>query len=124
MNNEHFAPSTANRIIAALAYVGIIFLPVVFPLIVWIIGATNPFVKRHAKRAFWSQLVPALIALFFMIILGVIGTVSGQVSLGNSVHYVGVSMGWLTVTLCAITILAGLISFIYNIAMAVKIFVD
>ncbi|WP_295747805.1 hypothetical protein [uncultured Limosilactobacillus sp.] len=124
MNNEHFAPSTANRIIAALAYVGIIFLPVVFPLIVWIIGVNNPFVKGHAKRAFWSQLIPALLGLLFLIVLGVIGTVSGHVSLGNSVHYVGVSMGWLTVTLCAITVLAALISFIYNIAMAVKIFVD
>ncbi|MCI1287301.1 MAG: DUF4870 domain-containing protein [[Lactobacillus] timonensis] len=124
MNNEHLVPSTANRIIAALAYVSIIFMPVVFPLIVWIIGAANPFVKRHAKQAFWSQLIPALIGLVFLIILGIVGTASGHVSLGNSVHYVGVSMGWLTVTLCAVTILAALISFIYNIAMAVKIFVE
>lgn len=124
MADQHFIPSTANRIIAVLAYVSIIFMPVVFPLIVWIIGSTNPFVRHHAKRAFWSQLIPALLALVFLIILGLIGTAGGQISFGNSVDHLFVSMGWLTITLCAVTILVGLISFIYNIAMAVKIFVD
>lgn len=124
MNNQEMVPSTANRIIASLAYLSIIFMPVIFPLIVWIIGSTNIFVRRNAKRAFWSQLIPALIGLVFLIILGLIGTAGGQVSFGNSVDHVFVSMGWLTITLCAVTILAGLISFIYNIAMAVKMFID
>ena len=124
MNKQEMVPSTANRIIAALAYLSIIFMPVIFPLIVWIIGSTNLFVRRNAKRSFWSQLIPALIGLVFLIILGLIGTAGGQVSFGNSVDHVFVSMGWLTITLCAVTILAGLISFIYNIAMAVKMFID
>lgn len=124
MNNDHYAPSTANRIIAALAYISILFMPVIFPLIVWIIGSANRFVKHHAKRAFWSQLIPALVALILFTILGAIGTTGGQVSLGNSVGHVFLSMGWLAVTLCAVTLLVALASYIYNIAMAVKIFVE
>lgn len=124
MADQHFIPSTANRIIAALSYVSVIFMPVIFPLIVWVIGAANPYVSRNAKRAFWSQLIPALLGIILLIILGLIGTSGGQISFGNSVDHLFISMGWLTITFCAVTALAGLISFIYNIAMAVKIFVD
>lgn len=124
MKDQEFLPSTTNKIIAALAYISILFLPVIFPLIVWIIGAANPYVKTHAKRAFWSQLIPAIVGLVFLIILGVIGTAGGQVSFGNSVDHVFLSMGWLTVALFAITGLCALVVFIYNIARAVKIFVE
>ena len=50
MNNDI---SLSKRIIGALSYLSILFLPVIFPLIVWIVaGSDNPWVKRQAKLAF------------------------------------------------------------------------
>ena len=52
MNNINSEPSTSLKLMAALSYISYFFLPVIFPLIVWIVASNRPFVKKHAKRAF------------------------------------------------------------------------
>lgn len=49
-----------QRIVSALAYFSIFFLPVIFPLIVWIIAKYQGFneVRKNAVKAFWSQIFP------------------------------------------------------------------
>ncbi|WP_262338673.1 hypothetical protein [Lactiplantibacillus plantarum] len=49
---------TQNRVINALSYLSILFLPVLFPLIVWLLTSTNPEAHRVAGRAFWLHLLP------------------------------------------------------------------
>ena len=71
MNNINSEPSTSLKLMAALSYISYFFLPVIFPLIVWIVASDRPFVKKHAKRAFWSQLLPAICALVFLIVISV-----------------------------------------------------
>ena len=44
--------STTNRVLSCLSYLSILFLPVLFPLIVWIMDRQDPYVRHHAKVAF------------------------------------------------------------------------
>ena len=56
--------SLTNRIVNTLSYISILFLPVIFPLIVWIVaGPDHPNIKHHAKQAFWSQIFPLIYSL-------------------------------------------------------------
>ena len=47
--------STTSRVLSSLAYLSILFLPVIFPLIIWIVDRQDPYVKHHAKAAFWKM---------------------------------------------------------------------
>ena len=53
--------STTSRIVNFLSYLSILFLPVVFPLIVWIIARArdDPSIPKNARKAFWSQIFQA-----------------------------------------------------------------
>ena len=50
-----------DRIVNALSYLSILFLPVIFPLIVWIIAKSSdrPTIAKMS-RYFWSQIFPLL----------------------------------------------------------------
>lgn len=116
MNNFEQEPNTTQKILAALAYISYFFLPVIFPLIVWIVGADKPFVKQNAKRAFWSQLLPVLCGIIFLIIIGLTGTFNYQTA--------WISWGWMTITCLAIVSLIALGSLIYNVAYAIRVLID
>ncbi|MGN1284610.1 MAG: DUF4870 domain-containing protein [Candidatus Limosilactobacillus intestinavium] len=111
MNNFQQEPNTTQKILACLSYISYFFLPVIFPLIVWIVSADNPFVKRHAKRAFWSQLLPAVCTLVFIMLVGI----------GASFNFSNISWGWMSITLIAIVCLIALGSLIYNVAGAIRV---
>lgn len=49
-----------DKVLAALSYFSIFFAPFLFPLVVWIV-VDNGEVKRHAKLAFISHLVPVIL---------------------------------------------------------------
>jgi Domain of unknown function (DUF4870) len=46
-----------NKILSSLSYFSILFAGIVFPLIVWL-AAEDKEVKGHAKKAFFSHLIP------------------------------------------------------------------
>lgn len=122
MNNQVIQP-LSHRIVAALAYLSVFFMPVIFPLIVWIVTSRYPFIKKHARRAFWTQLSPLLVFLVLGLFLGIFGTISGSfTSFGNfSMHFAG---GWFFFTMVILTGIVALFALIYNIMMAIKIFIQ
>lgn len=101
----------ATRIVNALSYLSILFLPVIFPLIVWIIAraSDDPSIIANARKAFWSQLFPLLYAIFAIL------------ALSFSSFYATIHSGALFGVLFAFALLIALLLFIYNIAMAVKV---
>lgn len=114
MNNINPEPNTSLKLMAALSYISYFFLPVIFPLIVWIVASDRPFVKKHAKRAFWSQLFPAIWAIVFLIVIGV----------GGAFNSSTISWGWMSIALIAITCLIALISLIYNVVCAIRVLIN
>lgn len=108
--------STSQKILAAVSYFSYFFLPVIFPLIVWIVGSDKPYIKWHAKRAFWSQLLPVLFGLVCLVALGV----SGAFAAGSS----PLTWGWISIALMAITALVAMGSLIYNVAQAIRVLIN
>ena len=88
-----------TRIVNALSYLSILFLPVIFPLIVWIV----------ARKAFWSQIFPLIYVIFAILTLSI-------ASLYQATLHAGALFG----ILLTFALLIALLLFIYNIAMAVK----
>lgn len=107
-------PNTTQKLWAALSYISYFFLPIIFPLVVWIVGADRPFIKRHAKRAFWSQLIPMIFILVLLLAIGITGSFNPS----------SISWGWMTIALVSIAGIVTLISLIYNLVNAVRVLVD
>lgn len=107
-------PNTTQKLLAALSYISYFFLPIIFPLVVWIVGADRAFIKSHAKRAFWSQLIPVIFILVLLLAIGITGSFNPS----------SISWGWMTIALVAIVGIVTLISLIYNLVNAVRVLVD
>ncbi|WP_295731357.1 DUF4870 domain-containing protein [uncultured Limosilactobacillus sp.] len=107
--------STTNRVLSCLSYLSILFLPVLFPLIVWIVDHQDHYVAHHARSAFWTQIFPALyviVALLMFFILGATG-----------VDQIRVNGGWLFGILTVFALLISLVLYIYNIAMGISVLI-
>lgn len=73
------AKADESKLIAAISHLGILFLPVILPLLVYLAkGKEDKYIKYHALQATVYQ------ALFFviMLVLVIIGMVIGVVTLG------------------------------------------
>lgn len=101
----------STRIVNALSYLSILFLPVIFPLIVWIIAraSDDPSITKNARKAFWSQLFPLLYIIFAILAISLS-------SFSSFITHTGALVG----VLLSFALLFALLLFIYNIAMAVK----
>ena len=66
--------NTTTRIVNALSYLSILFLPVIFPLIVWIVAraSDDPTISKNARKAFWSQLFPLLYVIFAILTMSLV----------------------------------------------------
>ncbi|MDO4902790.1 MAG: hypothetical protein Q3959_00850 [Limosilactobacillus sp.] len=107
MNN-----SFSTRIVNALSYFSIFFMPVLFPLIVWVVAKNTDCdhsIKTNAMKAFWSQIFPALYFIFAILII----------SLSLTSRLTGILFG----ILLTFALLAALLLFIYNVAMGVKMLI-
>lgn len=62
-----------DRIVNTLSYLSILFLPVIFPLIVWIIAKSSdrPTIAKNARYAFWSQIFPLLYVIGAILVFSV-----------------------------------------------------
>lgn len=103
-----------QRIVSALAYFSIFFLPVIFPLIVWIIAKYQGFngfneVRKNAVKAFWSQIFPLLYMIAIFVIIG-------AANMQNLAH-----LGGLFSILAAFALLLALVLLIYNVAMGIAV---
>jgi len=102
-----------NRIINSLSYLSILFLPVLFPLIVWFLTGDNPEAHHTAGRAFWLQVLPAVTGIIFLIVLGISG-----LYMNNLAH-----SGWLAVILMAILAIIAVVSYFWAIIRGIQILV-
>lgn len=110
-NNMQTNNSITTRIVNALSYLSILFLPVIFPLIVWVVAraSDDPSITHNARKAFWSQIFPLLYAIFAILVLSIS-------SLYSATFHAGALFG----VLLSLALLIALLLFIYNIAMAIK----
>ncbi|KRL11931.1 DUF4870 domain-containing protein [Schleiferilactobacillus perolens] len=107
-NPEH------DRIIDGLSYLSILFAPVLFPLIVWLISAHGSMTRYHARRALFLHLVPILM-LFF-------GTAMFMPLALFSFPGPGSSAGaWIGIPIMIAAIVVDLGLVIYNIVLGVRI---
>ncbi|MGR5984647.1 DUF4870 domain-containing protein [Bacillus cytotoxicus] len=80
-----------NKILVALSYWSVFFAPIIFPIIIWIIGENET--KIHAKKALWTHIIPGITAFLGMIIIGMLGITSNQpdITLGiGSIIIIGI----------------------------------
>jgi len=105
---------TRNRVINSLSYLSILFLPVLFPLIVWALTGDNPEIHRPAARAFWVQLLPMIMGIVFLIVLAVSGFY-----MDNLVH-----SGWLAIALLSVLAVIALGSSLYALIRGIQYLVS
>lgn len=105
--------SMTNRIVNTLSYISILFLPVIFPLIVWIVaGPDHPNIKHNAMKAFWSQIFPLIYGIIAILVL--------SLSAWNDAFNHAGALGGVLLTFA---LLLALLLYIYNIAMAIKMLI-
>lgn len=106
-------PTTTERVLSALAYLSILFCPVILPLIIWIVDAQDQYVARHAKGAFWTQLFPAVYIIFALLLFFTLGA--------TGLDQFKTSSGWIGGILLTFALLISLILYIYNLAMGISV---
>lgn len=111
-------PTTfSQKLLCFLSYISILFLPVILPLIIWIVANnSDATVASHAKRAFISQLFPAI----YLIVVALIYMVMGL----SGMAVIRQAGGWLAGLLLVLALLISLVLYIYNLAMAVRVLLD
>lgn len=111
-------PTTiSQKLLCFLSYISILFLPVILPLIIWIVASgSDSTVASHAKRAFISQLFPAI----YLLVVGIIVLAMGL----SGMTVIRQSGGWFAGLLIVIALLISLVLYIYNLAMAIRVLVD
>lgn len=103
-----------DRIVNTLSYLSILFLPVIFPLIVWIIAKSSdrPTIAKNALLCILESNFPLLYVIGAILVFSVFSL--------NPANFHG---GALFGILLTFALLLALLLFIYNIAMAVKMLI-
>ncbi|WP_239254659.1 DUF4870 domain-containing protein [Listeria ilorinensis] len=57
---------------AIVAYISYFFLPIIVPLLIWLLGPSE-YVKQHGRSAFLISLVPSIINIIFIGTLAIYG---------------------------------------------------
>ena len=106
--------NTTTRIVNALSYLSILFLPVIFPLIVWIVAraSDDPTISQNARKAFWSQIFPLFYVIFALFVYSI-----------NALRDFTTHAGALFGLLLTFALLIALLLFVYNVAMGVKMLI-
>jgi len=97
----------SNKILSSLCYFSIFFAAFLFPIVVYFV--TQDFkIKNHAKRAFFSHLLPFLtVALIIVFSFFSINHTNGSVGLA----FVGIALG----------IIINVVVVIWNIIQGIKV---
>lgn len=103
-----------DRMLAAIGYFGILFVPVLFPLVIFL-ASFDQKVRKHAKKAMISQIFP----LIFWVIGVVVIFISG---LGTLIKQsTGETFGLIFIFVVSIGILINISLYIYNIIKGVMV---
>lgn len=104
---------SSNKLVSGLCYLSILFAPILFPLIVWIVS-TEEEVTSNAKKALWLHVLPFLLTIVGLFVLFFFGIAT-------------TSEEFLTGTALMIVILIGIFDFFlffWNIVKSIKIFLS
>jgi hypothetical protein len=98
-----------NKVLAALSYFSILFAGFIFPLVVYFV-TDDSNVKKHAKKAFLSHLIPLIpIPLILIVVINDITGNQGEVFPILLIIAIGLSM------------ILSLVVLIWNIIKGVKV---
>lgn len=97
-----------KKVLSALSYFSVLFLQGLFPLIVFF-ASEDKEVKGHAKKAFFSHLVPLITIPLF--IWGIVLGVTGQDS----------TVPFVIIPAFIVCFILGLIVIIWNIIQGIKV---
>ncbi|KRN50006.1 hypothetical protein IV84_GL001328 [Pediococcus damnosus] len=103
-----------DKLLSSLSYLSILFLPVLFPLIVWLLTANRPETHRNALHALLLHILPTLLILTFIVLAGVHGLITKNAQ----------STGWFIIILIGLGAIIVLALTIYSIYKGIKILVD
>ncbi len=106
--------TTENKLLSALSYLSILFLPVLFPLIVWILTSDRPETRHYAANALVLHLLPAILLFAIFVTAGILGLTTNNAA----------SVGWFLIILLSLFALVAFGFFIYSIYEGIKILVD
>jgi uncharacterized Tic20 family protein len=108
----------SERVWAMLSHLSAFFIPLWFPLIVWLATQqTMPYASRQAKQAFFFHLIVAGVMLLFVVpvyaitVFGLLGSIesssnSAPVMPFSPSHFLGFMLAWLVIILVSITNMA------------------
>ncbi|HDX9580480.1 DUF4870 domain-containing protein [Bacillus cytotoxicus] len=99
-----------NKILSALSYFSVLFAPILFPVIVWIVGDSET--KSHAKRALWTHVLPSIAIFIGLAVLGVM-----DVGFNHSDSTLAIG-SVIVVCICA---LLSLYYFIWNVVKGIQV---
>lgn len=99
-----------NKVLSALSYFSILFAPILFPIIVWIVGDYET--RSHAKRALWTHIIPSIATFIGLAVLGIM-----DVGFNHSDKTLAIG-SVITVCICA---LISLYYFIWNMVKGIKV---
>ena len=104
----------ANKIVNGFSYLSILFLPIIFPIIVWLLAGDRKEMRYHAVHALWLHVIPVILSIMAVITLGTVGLFTNNVA----------HVGWMSIILVGILAIVSFVLFIYNIVISVKIFIS
>ncbi|EEM03029.1 DUF4870 domain-containing protein [Bacillus pseudomycoides] len=99
-----------NKVLSSFSYWSVLFAPVLFPLIVWILGDHET--KGHAKRALWTHLIPGITTFIGIVVLGIMDVGFKQP---------GTTMAIGAIIMVCICGLISLYFFIWNIVKGIRV---
>lgn len=108
---------TKERIVNSLSYLSILFLPVLFPVIVWAVTRDQPAMHKVAGQAFLWHILPVLAGLVFLAIVGVVYFFQG-----NGGH-AGMAGGFAMIFM-ALTGLIAIGSYLWSLIQGIKYLVQ
>lgn len=102
------------KTLSALSYFSVFFAPFLLPLIIFF-ASSNEIVKKHAKRAFLSHLLPVIagIAVFIIFVTGA--------AFGSMEQNMGNSMFFVWIILVALYGILSLAITIWNVVQGIRV---
>ncbi|HEX8034641.1 MAG TPA: DUF4870 domain-containing protein [Ktedonobacterales bacterium] len=108
----------SERVWAMLSHLSVFFIPLWFPLIVWLATKqTMPYASRQAKQAFFFHLIVGGVMLLFVVpvygitVFGMLGSIGASSNSGPVMpfppgYFLGFALVWLVIMLVGITNMA------------------
>lgn len=111
-----------RRVLSALCYFSVLFAPFLLPLIVYFISPDTE-VKYHAKRSFFSHLIP-----FALGVIGIVVLMASSFTMYNTMDYAiapdsttSFMTAGLPILFMLISVVISIVVLIWNIVQGIKV---